>query len=68
MTTPAKTPAKSDMPNRKGATPTGPEADAKGQSEGSHSGGSNDGVTSANPRLVSGEKSGDATFPLKKPR
>lgn len=41
-----------------------PERDAEGQSETSHKGGSNDGASSAGPRVVSGEESGDATFPL----
>ena len=63
-----KKPSKSDMPDRRTTPSSNPEADAKGQSEGSHTGGSNNGVTSANPRLVSGDDSGDATFPLKKPR
>lgn len=43
----------------------GPEADAKGQSESNHKGGSNDGVSSADPRVLSGKKDGDATFPIK---
>ena len=45
---------------------TNPEADAKGQSEKNHKGGSNDGVSSANPRVLSGNDDGDATFPLKR--
>lgn len=44
---------------------SGPEADAKGQSEKNHKGGSNDGVSSADPRVISGKEDGDATFPLK---
>ncbi|MER9364923.1 hypothetical protein NKI66_02890 [Mesorhizobium sp. M0518] len=43
-----------------------PEADARGQSEKHHKGGKNNGVSSANPRILSGEKDGDATFPLKR--
>lgn len=43
----------------------GPEADAKGQSESNHKGGTNDGVSSADPRVLSGKKDGDATFPIK---
>jgi hypothetical protein len=43
-----------------------PEDDAQGQSESNHAGGSNNGVSSANPRVLSGSKSGDATFPLKR--
>jgi len=45
-----------------------PENDARGQSESKHAGGSNDGISSANPRVLSGKKSGDATFPLKRKR
>jgi hypothetical protein len=42
-----------------------PEADARGQSEKNHKGGSNEeGVSSANPRVLSGNKDGDATFPI----
>ncbi|UVK38635.1 hypothetical protein LHFGNBLO_005827 [Mesorhizobium sp. AR10] len=44
----------------------GPEADAEGQSEKNHKGSTNDGVSSANPRVLSGEDDGDATFPLKR--
>lgn len=50
------------QPSRKSA---GPQADAKGQSEKKHKGGTNQGVSSADPRVISGKKSGDATFPLK---
>lgn len=47
--------------------PTGkPEEDAHGQSERHHAGGKNDGVSSANPRVLSGEEDGDATFPIKR--
>jgi len=45
-----------------------PENDAAGQSETRHAGGHNDGTTSASPRVLSGDDSGDATFPLKPPR
>ena len=55
----------SAMPEDNHRKPVGPEADAKGQSEGQHEGGRNDGVASADPRAISGKKSGDATFPLK---
>jgi hypothetical protein len=44
----------------------GPEKDARGQSEKHHKGGDNDGVSSANPRVISGDESGDATFPFKR--
>ncbi|SMH53953.1 hypothetical protein [Mesorhizobium australicum] len=44
-----------------------PEKDAEGQFEDRHAGGSNDGVTSANPRVLSGNEDGDATFPLDRP-
>ena len=43
-----------------------PQSDAQGQSERKHAGSSNDGVSSADPRVLSGKKHGDATFPLKK--
>lgn len=46
----------------------GPEADARGQTEKNHEGGSNDGVSSANPRVISGNDDGDATFPYKRKR
>ena len=44
-----------------------PEKDAAGQSEDRHAGGSNDGVVSANPRVLSGKEDGDATFPFDRP-
>jgi hypothetical protein len=43
-----------------------PEADARGQSEDNHKGGTNQGISSANPRVLSGKENGDATFPLKR--
>jgi len=47
--------------------PTGtPEGDAQGQSERHHAGGKNSGVSSANPRVLSGEEDGDATFPFRR--
>lgn len=49
------------MPDASG---TNPEKDAEGQSETHHSGGANDGVSSANPRVLSGNDDGDATFPF----
>ncbi|QKC85372.1 hypothetical protein [Mesorhizobium sp. NZP2077] len=52
-----------DSDERPGKTP---EADARGQSEKRHKGGRNNGVSSANPRVLSGEDDGDATFPLKR--
>lgn len=39
-----------------------PEADAKGQYAKTHHGAHNDGVASAEPEVISGKKSGDATF------
>ncbi|MDF1600892.1 hypothetical protein PZ895_14085 [Mesorhizobium sp. YIM 152430] len=39
-----------------------PEGDAKGAYAKPQHGGSNDGVVSADPRVLSGKKSGDATF------
>ena len=56
---------KSDLTDSKGGTP---EADAQGQSEKRHAGGHNDGVSSANPRVLSGNDEGDATFPYKTKR
>jgi hypothetical protein len=43
-----------------------PGADAKGQSEKNHKGGTSDGVSSANPRVISGNDDGDATFPYER--
>ena len=56
---------KSDLTDGKGGRP---EADAQGQSEKRHAGGDNDGVSSANPRVLSGDEQGDATFPYKTKR
>jgi len=53
---------KSDLIDSNDGTP---EADAQGQFENRHAGGSNDGVSSANPRVLSGNEDGDATFPFK---
>lgn len=39
-----------------------PENDAKGQYAKTQHGGHNDGVSSAEPEVISGNKSGDATF------
>lgn len=39
-----------------------PQLDAKGASTRTQSGGDNDGTVSADPRVLSGKKSGDATF------
>lgn len=57
---------KKSNPGQKARPKAGPEGDAKGQSEKNHKGGSNDGVSSANPRVLSGNDDGDATFPLKR--
>jgi hypothetical protein len=55
------------METRTNQTPKpSPETDARGQSEKNHKGGKNDGVSSANPRVLSGKADGDATFPLKR--
>lgn len=43
-----------------------PERDARGQSEQRHKGGSNKGVASADPRVLSGDEDGDATFPIQR--
>ena len=48
---------KSDLTDGRGGKP---EADARGQSEKRHAGGSSDGVSSANPRVQSGNDDGDA--------
>ena len=40
-----------------------PETDAQGQSDKKHAGDSNNGVSSANPRVLSNDDGGDATFP-----
>ena len=42
-----------------------PQSDAAGQSEEKHAGGENDGMSSADPRVLSGKTSGDATFHTK---
>ena len=39
-----------------------PKNDAKGQFAKTQHGGENDGVSSANPRVLSGKEDGDATF------
>lgn len=39
-----------------------PQSDAKGAGARSQADGSNDGVASAEPKVLSGKKSGDATF------
>ena len=59
-------PDKSDNEDASKRSGKKPEADARGQSEKRHRGGSNDGISSANPRVLSGEEDGDATFPLKR--
>jgi hypothetical protein len=41
-------------------------SDAKGQFAKSNADRTNDGVSSANPRVLSGQQDGDATFPLKR--
>ncbi|RWO83155.1 MAG: hypothetical protein EOS18_06070 [Mesorhizobium sp.] len=54
-----------DRELKRSSAKPGPEADAKGQSEKNHKGGTSDGVSSANPRVISGNDDGDATFPHK---
>lgn len=44
------------------------EKDAKGQFDRCKQGGTNDGVASADPRVLSGRDDGDATWPLKQDR
>jgi hypothetical protein len=53
------------MPKNKPNKPSNPKKDAKGQFASSKADGSNSGVSSADPRVISGKKSGDATFPVK---
>ena len=60
--------SETDKSDLRGVTKAGPEGDARGQSEKNHKGGTNDGVSSANPRVLSGNDDGDATFPLRRPR
>jgi hypothetical protein len=50
-----KTPKKIDIDSS-------PKADAKGQYARTRHGSANDGVASANPRVLSGKSDGDATF------
>ncbi|TPM95035.1 hypothetical protein [Mesorhizobium sp. B2-1-3A] len=52
------------MANRKSPAQPSAESDARGQSEKNHEGGDNNGVSSAEPRVISGDEEGDATFPL----
>ncbi|TGQ50714.1 hypothetical protein EN836_27915 [Mesorhizobium sp. M1C.F.Ca.ET.193.01.1.1] len=54
---------KSITPSKSGRAP---ECDAEAQFEKRHKGAKNDGVVSADPRVISGKKDGDATFPIKK--
>ena len=56
---------KPDLRDGKGGRPAD---DAAGQSEKRHAGGTNDGVTSANPQILSGSEEGDATFPFNSKR
>ncbi|RWD30849.1 MAG: hypothetical protein EOS22_06270 [Mesorhizobium sp.] len=53
-----------DKSIRKNEASRSPEKDAKGQSEKNHKGGNNEGVSSANPRVLSRKEDGDATFPI----
>jgi hypothetical protein len=55
-----------DRELKRSSAKPGPEADAKGQSEKNHKGGTSDGVSSANPRVISGNDDGDATFPYQR--
>ncbi|TIU09655.1 MAG: hypothetical protein E5W39_02450 [Mesorhizobium sp.] len=57
-----------DRELKRSSAKPGPEADAKGQSEKNHKGGTSNGVSSANLRFVSGNDNGDATFPYKRKR
>ena len=42
-----------------------PQSDAKGQLVHTKAGANNNGLSSAEPRVISGDESGDATWPLK---
>jgi hypothetical protein len=53
---------KSDL---KDSGAAGYEADAAGQFEKVDAGPSNNGMSSANPRVLSGDDAGDATFPVR---
>lgn len=55
-----------DRELKRSSAKPGPEADAKGQSEKNHKGGTSNGVSSANPRVISGNDDGEATFPYKR--
>lgn len=55
-----------DKSDLRGGGTGSPAEDAAGQSEKHHAGGSNSGMSSANPRVLSGDEHGDATFPLKR--
>ena len=59
--------SESDKSDLRGKGTGSPREDAAGQSETNHAGGSNNGMSSANPRALSGDEDGDATFPLKRP-
>jgi hypothetical protein len=56
------------MPENKAGKNSKPavERDAKGQFVRTEHGKSNDGVSGANPRVLSGNEDGDSTFPLKR--
>ena len=54
------------MADKKQPSQKNPENDAKGQFAQKKSDGDNDGTASANPRVLSETKDGDATFPIKK--
>src|SRR4051812_49424351 len=59
--------SEADKSDLRGSGTGSPEEDAAGQSESNHAGGSNNGMSSANPRVLSGDEDGDATFPLRRP-
>jgi hypothetical protein len=64
---PAEQRSESDKSDLRGEGTGSPREDSAGQSETNHVGGSNNGMSSANPRVLSGDEDGDATFPLKRP-
>lgn len=54
--------------SRSGARPDSVESDARGQFARTRKGAHNDGTVSANPRVISGDETGDATFPIENHR
>ena len=59
---PAETNDKTRQSDQADSMSNSPEGDAKGQYANTQHGGDNNGVASAEPVVISGKKSGDATF------